>query len=372
MASIRMDKRKDGTTITRVLYRNDGKQSCLSFSDHATALRFQALVDQVGPTRAEEIANVERKPRHTMTVDQWLTHYIDHLSGVDKRTIDDYRGYIRTDFGPTFGSMPLSALSREDVSKWVQHSHTVKKAAAKTIANKHGFLSAALSAAVEKRSIDANPASGTGLPTDEPSEMVFLEREDYRTLLAAVTEPWRPLVEFLVASGARWGEATALKPSDVDRTRGTVNIRRAWKRNPYRIGPPKTRKSVRTINISKRVLDNLDYTGAWLFTNPGRGRRAKGGPVRAGNFRMNVWIPAVERAWPSVDELGNPVVPELRPRIHDLRHTCASWLIQAGRPLPAVQAHLGHESIQTTVGVYGHLDRSSGQGNADAIDAMLT
>lgn len=79
-----------------------------------------------------------------------------------------------------------------------------------------------------------------------------------------------------------------------------------------------------------------------------------------------------------IRSLGNP--PEnwprrtgLRksPRVHDLRHTCASWLIQAGRPLPAIQAHLGHENITTTVNVYGHLDRSSGQGNADAIDAML-
>jgi integrase len=89
------------------------------------------------------------------------------------------------------------------------------------------------------------------------------------------------------------------------------------------------------------------------------------------NFRANVWTPAVERTWPSKDENGKPISDAMRPRIHDLRHTCASWLIQAGRPLPAVQAHLGHESITTTVGVYRHLDRSSGQGNADAIGAML-
>ena len=193
---------------------------------------------------------------------------------------------------------------------------------------------------------------------------MFLERDQYRTLLGEIPDAWKPLVEFLVASGCRWSEATALKPSDVDRDRGTVRITRAWKRGPYRIGPTKTRKSVRTINVSKSVLDKLDYTGDWLFTNPGRGRRAEGGPVRAGNFRANVWNPAVERAWSAGGDA-------MRPRIHDLRHTCASWLIQAGRPLPAVQAHLGHESIQTTVGVYGHLDRSSGQGNADAIAAML-
>jgi integrase len=59
------------------------------------------------------------------------------------------------------------------------------------------------------------------------------------------------------------------------------------------------------------------------------------------------------------------------PRVHDLRHTCASWMIQAGVPLPVIQQHLGHESIQTTIGVYGHLDRRSAQAAADAIGSAL-
>jgi integrase len=171
------------------------------------------------------------------------------------------------------------------------------------------------------------------------------------------------MVRFLVSSGCRISEATALRPSDVDRTKNSVRISRAWKRGPggYTIGPPKTQRSIRTINLPAAVLDELDYSGLWLFTNPGTGNRADGGPVRAPNFRANVWYPAVARA----------DLPDPQPRIHDLRHTCASWLIQAGRPLPAVQAQLGHESIKTTVDVYGHLDRSSGQGNADVIGSML-
>jgi integrase len=59
------------------------------------------------------------------------------------------------------------------------------------------------------------------------------------------------------------------------------------------------------------------------------------------------------------------------PRVHDLRHTCASWMIAAGVPLPIMQQHLGHESIQTTIGVYGHLDRRSAQVAADAIGSAL-
>lgn len=85
--------------------------------------------------------------------------------------------------------------------------------------------------------------------------------------------------------------------------------------------------------------------------------------MRAQEFYNGGWKPGREAA----TNAGLAKVP----RVHDLRHTCASWTIQRGVPLPVVQAHLGHESIQTTIGVYGHLDRSSAQAAADAIGAML-
>lgn len=384
MASIRERKRADGTVINySVLYTLDKRQTSLPFDNLESADKFKDLVNNVGPARALEIHGINPAPRRrtaderaqSMPLSEWLNHHIDHLTGVDKRTRDDYRGYVRN--APTIGVIPLRALSTDDVSRWVQGME-LAGAAAKTIANKHGFLSAALAAAVAAGHIGANPAAGTRLPRDEPAEMLFLERDDFTRLLAEIPQSWRPLAEFLVTSGCRWSEATALKPSDIDRARSTVRISRAWKRGPYRIGPTKTRKSVRTINVPKSVLDKLTYTGLWLFTNPGQGdggpsplRRGAGGPVRAPNFRQNVWNPAVARTWPTVDEHGEPIPNALRPRIHDLRHTCVSWLIAAGRPLPAIQQHLGHESITTTVDRYGHLDRSSGQGNADALAAML-
>ncbi|WP_267288707.1 tyrosine-type recombinase/integrase [Mycobacterium hackensackense] len=43
----------------------------------------------------------------------------------------------------------------------------------------------------------------------------------------------------------------------------------------------------------------------------------------------------------------------MKPRVHDLRHTAASWWIQAGIPLPVIQRQRGHESIITTVNTYG-------------------
>ena len=75
-----------------------------------------------------------------------------------------------------------------------------------------------------------------------------------------------------------------------------------------------------------------------MFTAP------EGGPLRHANFYKRVWRPAKQAAG----------VPEDL-RIHDLRHTCAALLIAQGASPKAIQAHLGHSSIQVTFDRYGHL-----------------
>jgi integrase len=72
-------------------------------------------------------------------------------------------------------------------------------------------------------------------------------------------------------------------------------------------------------------------------------RSKTGGALWHSSYYEKVWTPACEKA-------GVP-----RPRIHDLRHTHASWLIEQGASLEQVQDQLGHESILTTRKVYGHL-----------------
>ncbi|WP_094286065.1 tyrosine-type recombinase/integrase [Mycobacterium lehmannii] len=370
MASLRKMTRKDGTSYVQVLYRLDGKQTSTSFEDLQSAAKFKNLADRFGPAKALEVIGAD--PDMTaMTVGEWLEHHIEHLTGVRKSTLYDYRSYAQKDIGPALGDLALTALSRDDVSKWMQ-ALVDNGASGKTIANKHGFLSSALNAAVRAGRIPSNPAAGHRLPTSERKEMVCLSGDDVARLLNSVTEYWRPLIEFLVASGCRWGEATALKPTDVNRDAGTVRISRAWKRTydrgGYELGPPKTKRSVRTINVPASVLDKLDYSGEWLFTNKA------GRPVRHNGFHDRIWKPAVERVWPSVNAHGEPIdkakLPA-RPRIHDLRHTCASWMVIAGVPLPVVQAHMGHESISTTIGLYSHIDRRSMLAAADAINSTL-
>lgn len=362
MATKRARRRADGSEYWQVRYRLDGKETSKSLDNEQDAEAFRELIDRVGAARALEIHGLDRS-RSGHTVSTWLEHHIAHLSGIERRTRAEYRGVVRNDITPTLGAIPLELVGRDDIARWVE-SLRADGAAGKTIANKHGLLSASLNAAVRAGHISANPAAGVRLPRTERQEMRFLSHDEFATLLAAITEPWRPLVQFMLASGARPAEVFALRPADVNRKESTVRISRAWKRSPggYEMGAPKTDRGRRTINVPKAVLDELDYTGEWLFTNPGRGRRAVGGPVRLPNFRANVWWPAIAKA----------DLPPPRPRVYDLRHTCASWMIQAGVPLPVIQQHLGHESIDVTVGVYGHLDRRSAQAAAAVIAAALS
>ena len=372
MASLRARKRKDGSEYFAVLYRLQGKQTSTSFDDFESASRFCELATKFGAENALSTLKVDTTLT-TLTVEQWLTKHIGDLTGVDQGTVGKYRAFVRNDIGPVLGSFPLATLTRDHVVKWVKDMQEPdedgKTPSSKTLANKRGFLAGALNAAVAAKHILANPCVDIDLPPDdEAHEMICLSHEEFGLLHSKVTEFWQPMVEFMVASGARWGEVAALRPGDVDLKAGTVRIIRSWKQGAggYRLGATKTKKSRRTINVPQATLDKLDYTNEFLFVN------RVGGPVRAQGFSARVWIPAVRRAWPLKDERGDDSVrPDLRPRIHDLRHTNASWLIQAGVPLPVIQEHLGHESIQTTVSVYGHLDRRSMKAVAEAMDQVL-
>jgi len=372
VAFVRERTRKDGTTVYAVTYRvggRAGRQSQTSFPERKQADKFCALVDAFGPVEALAKAGISDVPQHAMsalTVTEYLERHIASLSGVERKTITEYNRYVRNDIAPVVGLLPLSKLTRADVAAWVNQMHA-DGAKAGTMQNKHGFLSGALKQAVKDGHLTANPCDGVKLPRTEERETVFLTKDEFQILKAAFTEHYRPLVEFLVASGCRFNEATALKPADVDRKANTVRIARAWKQDgtKYTMGPPKTQKSNRTINVPKAVLDQLDYSQEWLFTS------TKGGPVRLSTWRTNVWNKSRARAMATDENNPDKPVLEKSPTPHDMRHTCASWMIQAGVPLPVVQSHLGHESITTTVDRYGHLDRRSHVVASDAIAAML-
>ncbi|ORW32712.1 integrase [Mycobacterium paraense] len=375
-ASIRERKRANGATSYAVLYRLDGGQRTLTFHDKPPAEALKAAIKAHGIHRALEMNGYQVRtdePRAALTVARWCRRYIDQLTGVEGYTVEKYEGYLRMDIGPRLGDIPLAKLTEEDIAAWVQHLETTPRAKTgrvptpKTIRNLHGFLSAALGAAVPKH-IPANPAAGRRLPRttgavvtgaaddmEDGHERRMLTRAEFARLYDAIIDPYKPMLRFMVASGMRWGEVAALRPGDVDRAECEVRVRRAWKYSSggYTLGPPKTKRSRRTVTIAKDILDSLDYTHEYLFTN------AQGGPVRYPAFRR-IWDRAVEKA-----KLTDNPTP------HCLRHTCGSWLLNAGEPMLTVSRFLGHENITTTINIYGHDDKKSHQAAAKKMARLL-
>jgi integrase len=194
------------------------------------------------------------------------------------------------------------------------------------------------------------------------------------------------LITVAVGTGLRFGEITALWVSDVDLTRRTIRVSKAWKREgeagahgtppwltksltpkhamrEHYLGNPKTAKSRRTISISLSVAAALARQTAgkdpddFVFTS-------RHGRPAAAQRRLphHVWRKLMKAL------AAEGVAPF---RFHDLRHTHVACLVAGGAPLPHIQARLGHESITTTIDTYGHLLPSGDELISGIIDTAL-
>ena len=340
-----------GTISYRVKFRHQGRQGARTFVTEAKALAWKAVLDTMGPAAALRLLD-ETAPPDPSTVADLIAHHLDHLTGADEGTVKRYRTILADHLEPRFGTIAASELTRDDVARWINEARLLngKPPAPKTLRNWHALLSDALSSAVERGVIEANVAKGVRLPRADVAgeEMEFLTHEEFAILLAAVPECWRALVLTLAMTGVRFGEATALTVGALDRRTNSARIHTAWKQSGKQ-GAPKTRRSRRTIAVQDVVFDalapHLEGKGPHdLVFLTVRGNR-----VRNGNFYNQVWKPVVDEVEPTIHK---------RPRVHDLRHTYASWAIAAGRSLTSIQRQMGHETIQTTSDTYGHLVRS--------------
>lgn len=100
---------------------------------------------------------------------------------------------------------------------WVKHLNLVG-VAPKSIHNIHGLLSAAMKTAELLEYVSRNPCRGVPLPTVERAEddAMFLTHAEFGLLIDGMHGQYKTLAQFLVMTGARFGEATALKVADID------------------------------------------------------------------------------------------------------------------------------------------------------------
>lgn len=388
-------KLRSGDLRWRVQFRETPGATPTSetFDDPGAAQRFIDYAAQFGWTEARRLRDgMAYHDAEVPTLSTWLERWLEQVAGaLTPGTVEGYRREAARTWLPKLGRIPLDLLTREQVQTWVawqrqQETARSRKAreraaeaiaagkqvvmperqliAPKTIENAQRLLSTVLAAA-DDAFATGNPARGVQIPDDAvPHEMVFLTRSEFARIYRAAEPEHRPMLAFLVGTGARFGEATALTRADfdLDGEVPSVRIHRAWKKGAKGVylGSPKSRRSIRDISLSPstvaaiRDLVESRERDELVFAAP------QGGRLRHQNFHPRVWHPAIAAS--GINK---------QPRVHDLRHTHASWLIHEGVPLPVIQRRLGHESIQTTVDTYGHIAPDAAAAAAAATERAM-
>lgn len=380
-------KLADGTVVWRVQFRTrpGGTPTSETFDTIHGAQEFCALIDKIGGQAAREMRDaIETAPTDALTLDELLEIHATAVESHGKKgTAGKYRKNWRLYISPTFGHLPASALTRGMVEEWLtgmrERETRVSLArrrrdpeaepdylSAKTIKNAHGLLSSVLRRGVKDDLLAKNVAEGLPLPKGRKKiEPIFLTSSEFAQIYEAVVPDYRPLIAFLAGTGLRWGEATAVTGEDVllDQSPAVVRVTKAWNEESngkLYLDTVKTVRSNRTVTLPPSIVSEIaplvEAAGAQGYLFQGR----DGKNLRRPWFLESVWYPALDKAG-----------VERRPRIHDLRHSHSSWLIAQGVGLPVIQRRLGHESIKTTIDVYGHLAPDAWAGAADAAELAL-
>lgn len=254
---------------------------------------------------------------------------------------------------PRWGNVPVAAITRTEIRLWAADLRA-SGLGPESVRRCVHLLSASLAAAVDAEIIPANPASRLKLPGGGTDKERFLTRGEFEVLREVMpTERDLLVIDLLAFTGLRWGELAGLHRARVDTARQMIRVVETYDEASGRItAHPKGKKSrdvPLTADLAVRI-DQVTYSGESCGIAHVTGRcvgpllvtAAEGGPLRNSNWTPRVWVPALREA-------GLGVV-----RKHDLRHTFASWLLQAGVPLAEVGRLLGHVSPVTTQR-YAHL-----------------
>jgi len=284
-------------------------------------------------------------------------------------TVSIYETAFRLYLLPAFGQKDLSGITREEV-KNLTYDLLAKGKTRSTVKNVLAPIREMFNHAIEDGHVTFNPAlrvlhRSRTEEGEQKEKASFLTREELGVLLRTGQEhfpDYYPFVSLLARTGLRLGEAVALQWGDLDVTGRFVEVRRTM---VYRtLTLPKSGKA-RRVDLSRQLTDTLKAlllerkketlkkgwgeVPPWVFTTE------TGNLLDPDNFRGRVWYKLLAKA-------GLRHI-----RIHDLRHTFASLLIQNGESLAYVKEQMGHHSIKITVDTYGHLVPG---GNRQAVDKL--
>lgn len=341
--SIHERKTKKGTRYDVKIRRPDGTQYQKSFRTKREASAYENA-ERADINRGTWIDNRQSN----MTFAQYAQIWLDSNPSKRSRTQQRDEGIIATHLTPFIGHRRLQEIKQSDlrvlVNQWIADKYS-----AYTIRRHKAVLSAIFRMAVRDELLHRSPVDGLPVPRVEPSDGRALTAAEANRLLDAIDPAYVSLVYTLLTTGLRWSEIAGLEIRHFNALLSPpcliVEQGLHESRGGLEVTPPKSAAARRTILLTSeqaavisRHIETTGRTGADtndpLFVSP-RGRH-----LIYTNFRPRIWVPAVKRA--GLEGL----------RIHDLRKTAITNLLQAGLDPKTITVLVGHEDLRTTLQHY--------------------
>ena len=269
------------------------------------------------------------------TFDELMLDYLKG-PGSEKRAAERDRYSLKRLF-PVFTGRDLRSLTAADIRGYIEQRRQ-EGAQPGTINREVGLLSSALNYARKEWGWDVpNPAQGRRLREPEGRVRWLSKAEAAALIRAAEVEQQAPhLADFIrlaLHTGCRRGELLGLEWSRVDLQVGLIHLEARHTKSGRRRSVPLNADARGAIISRARFRAQHCPASPWVFCTK-QGKR----------------IQSVKRSFATACRRAG--IEDFR--IHDLRHTCAAWLVSAGAPLSEVRDLLGHASVTMTER-YAHL-----------------
>lgn len=294
------------------------------------------------------------------TLGEWLDIWLAEYQGSKKPlTIQNYKQAIKKHIRPALGGVLLKSLTNLMIQRFynslTEGDHPLSP---KSVKNVHGILHKALDQAVKAGELKTNPSDNCVLPKQVKPEIKPLEPEEITRFLQNLEgEAYRNL--FLVAffTGMRQGELLGLSWDRVDFEQGVIEIRQQLQciDGNYFLETPKHDK-VRLIAPAKLVMDALKEEKAVQDHNRkllGDKWQNEWNLVFTDTFGKHLVRRTVDKHFKKILEKSR-IEPH---RFHDMRHTFAVSMLDAGEDLKSVQDNLGHATAAFTLSQYAHVSK---------------
>ena len=288
-------------------------------------------------------------------------YFNDKGTRLKERSIMTKRTLIETKIIPYFGEKSMNEITAVDIIKW-QNLLMKQEYSPTYLRMIQNQLTALFNHAERFYDLRDNPCKKVDkMGRSNAKELNFWTKDEYEVFLKTFTEGdemYRLIFQMLFWLGCRIGEALALTGADIDLEKATISVTKTYYRRNKTdyITSPKTESSNRKITIPKFLQGEIkEYLDRQYELAPD------------------------ERIFPITDRAVQKKMKQkteetsLNPiRVHDLRHSHIALLIEKGLQPLIIAQRVGHDSVNTTMNIYGHLYPNKQKEVADLLNAEAT